>query len=488
MIGYTTYRRAWVPSAISVITTALLYYFGTGLSGIGWLVFMAPLPVLVVSQRLSLRSTLLVSFFAYFLGQLNIVPYFLIFAPPPIVISITLLSAILFAAAVALFRAETFAMKSWLAVFVFPVLWTSFEFIQSLLSPNGTAGSIAYTQTNFPALIQIASITGLWGVTFIVALIPAALAVVWKVRDNRRNLLQALIPPVVIVASVLIFGWIRLSEPRPGKPVFVGLAATDTTVKYFRSTDAEKSLSVVHEYAGRASDLAKFGAKAALLPEKFTSITKKSDSTVYSIFAAAARQEGIVIIAGLNYIADRADTNVAAVFLPDGRVLSYDKRYLVPGFEARYFSGDEPLTFKFGSSIAGVEICKDMDFQSWSRRYGRIGVNILFVPAWDFTVDGELHMDMAVMRGVENGFSIVRCAQQGLLTVSDYRGEIIAKQSSSSSPEVLLLSSVSPGPGGTLYSRLGDWFGWLSVVVFLFLIGSMISGRRRRKRLSNSAA
>ena len=52
--------------------------------------------------------------------------------------------------------------------------------------------------------------------------------------------------------------------------------------------------------------------------------------------------------------------------------------------------------------------------------------SLLLVPAWDFDVDGWLHGRMAILRGVESGFSIVRAPKQGILTVTDDRGRVLA--------------------------------------------------------------
>jgi apolipoprotein N-acyltransferase len=112
---------------------------------------------------------------------------------------------------------------------------------------------------------------------------------------------------------------------------------------------------------------------------------------------------------------------------------------------------------------AGVAICKDMDFPAWTRRYAAAGARVLFVPAWDFGEDAWLHGRMAVLRGVEGGFAVARAAQEGLLTASDACGRIVAERRSDSEEEVMLECSVPAGPGDTLYSRWGDWFGWLNV-------------------------
>jgi apolipoprotein N-acyltransferase len=183
----------------------------------------------------------------------------------------------------------------------------------------------------------------------------------------------------------------------------------------------------------------------------------------------------VFIIAGLNEIEPHHNVNTAIVFTPlDYKILlEYDKRYPIPGLEANYRPGFAPRMFRFRQVDAGIQICKDMDFPSWSREYGKRNARVLFVPAWDFDEDGEFHARMAIVRGVENGFSVVRCAQQGLLTISDYTGRVVAEESSSSSPVVLLLGAVAPGPGNTFYVVAGDWFGWLNLIFVCVLIPSL---------------
>jgi apolipoprotein N-acyltransferase len=52
--------------------------------------------------------------------------------------------------------------------------------------------------------------------------------------------------------------------------------------------------------------------------------------------------------------------------------------------------------------------------------------NLLLVPTWDFNLDRWLHARMAVLRAVENGFALARSARNGLFTLSDNRGRILA--------------------------------------------------------------
>jgi hypothetical protein len=77
------------------------------------------------------------------------------------------------------------------------------------------------------------------------------------------------------------------------------------------------------------------------------------------------------------------------------------------------------------------------------------------------------------MRAVEDGFSLVRSARRGLLTVADNRGRIVAETASNAAPFSRLLTTVPAGHNGTLFLLLGDWFGWGAIALLLFvLVGS----------------
>jgi apolipoprotein N-acyltransferase len=126
-----------------------------------------------------------------------------------------------------------------------------------------------------------------------------------------------------------------------------------------------------------------------------------------------------------------------------------------------------------------MQICKDMDFPALSREYGAKRVGLLLVPAWDFTLDAWLHDRMAVLRGVESGFTIARAAKQGLLTVSDDRGRILAQQDAATVPFASLVATAPVRHDDTLYTRFGDWFAWLNVATLGLLLAGAAIGRRR---------
>jgi len=144
-----------------------------------------------------------------------------------------------------------------------------------------------------------------------------------------------------------------------------------------------------------------------------------------------------------------------------------------------YTPGTALTSFKVLGRAAGaswgVAICKDFDFTEPARAYGRAGVGLMLAPAWDFHVDGSWHGHMAVMRAVEDGFSLARSARNGVLTVADDRGRIVAETASDAAPIALLMSSVRVGHDETLFLLLGDWFGWFAIALLASVVARRVS-------------
>jgi len=470
--------------ALATLASGILFFFSVGLNGIGALPWLAPVPVLAASLSASKRAAGLASFIAYALCGLSVFSFMLRVAPPVAAVAIVLLPAVFFALAILAARRAAARLDPALAVFAFPAVWTAYEYLSFAGSPHGTAGSLAYTQMGFLPLIQVASLTGITGITFILMLVPSGLALAWHFRKDRRSMMRALAGPLAVFLLAMAWGGFRLAQPAVGDPLRVGLTSTDSTIEQAFLTDKPaEALPVVRDYARRAAELARRGASIAVLPEKFVGVVPGDEAEIDRVLGDAAKAGHITLVAGLNRIGRPDAHNAAVVFPPDGGPpREYDKIHMLPGFEDIYRIGAGPLHLSVGNAHAGIAICKDMDFPALTRVYGRAGTGILFVPAWDFVRDAHLHSRMAVLRGVENGFAIVRTAQQGLLTVSDDRGRILAEAVSPVTGETFLVADVHPGAGHTLYSRAGDWFAWvvlagLALLLFGSAYGKATSGR-----------
>jgi apolipoprotein N-acyltransferase len=75
------------------------------------------------------------------------------------------------------------------------------------------------------------------------------------------------------------------------------------------------------------------------------------------------------------------------------------------------------------------------------------------------------------MRGVEDGFALVRAANEGLVSASDAEGRLVAMKTDAPTGLTMIVADLPLGPGPTLYVRIGDVFAWLCAALVL-LIGA----------------
>jgi apolipoprotein N-acyltransferase len=223
--------------------------------------------------------------------------------------------------------------------------------------------------------------------------------------------------------------------------------------------------------------LAAQGAKIVVLPEMTALVHDTISGEIDTLFEQAARTSHTQILLGVLHVTGPSGAPVAA--FNEARLYSdaaaptvvYRKHHLVPVLEGQTTPGNGFSTVSQPLGKIGLEICRDMDYSDPARHYGQEGVGLLLVPAWDMNIDRWWHGHMALMRGVENGYSIVRVAKQGFLTVSDDRGRVLAE--ATNTPEhsfTTLMATVPVRHDPTLYQSWGDWFAWLALVLSAGLI------------------
>ena len=463
----------------SLSASGLAIFFGSGVHPAWWFTWIAPLPVLLLARYLTGRRCFIVASSAWFLGGFNEWKYLhrVLEIPALMVVISLLVPAFIFGVGTVLFRHFLIRNAIWRAATIFATVWVSYEYLLAEISPHSTFGNLAYTQMNAVAIVQLASVTGVWGISFLLLFVPAAVAAMLgsKAEPHRRRLL--IISAIAVVVAVVGFGEWRLYTAPPTTTVKVGLMASDVRASLFPQKD-NLGLAVYREYSARLDLLAKQGAEVIVLPEKIALLSDAAVQEMDQLFATAAALNKVSVVVGVDHtFSDKKALNQAKLFSPDGTLVAeYDKHHLVPVFEARDRPGINRSVWEHSSGKWGLQVCKDMDFPKLSREYGREGTALMLVPAWDFVEDDWLHSRMAIMRSVEDGFAMVRSAKQGLLTVNDDRGRVLAQQSSSAAPFSILIASVSLGHSKTVYSRFGDWFAWLNIVLLLATV-SIPAGR-----------
>ena len=166
----------------------------------------------------------------------------------------------------------------------------------------------------------------------------------------------------------------------------------------------------------------------------------------------------------------KADNKVVWI-TPDGEVKwRYLKARPVPGAEPIVDGDDIIPVDQTGFGAMASVICFDMDHPAYIRQAGRSGTDVMLVPSNDYPAIVPFHTYMALFRGIENGFSIVRAQVVASPLPSIIRGApwqrlIISRRSRRWS------RTFQPTGSRRLSSVVGDLFAWLSMVGFVTLVG-----------------
>jgi hypothetical protein len=145
-----TKSSQWLRVALGMLLAGTAYYFGTGPEAIGALVWVAPLPVLIPAFTLGTGQAVVLSLGASLLGGLNMVSYLSGIVPKPLPAAAIVIPAAAYTGSILLARRAARTLAPALAVLAFPTAWTSYEYALSVISPHGTAGSLAYTKKFLP--------------------------------------------------------------------------------------------------------------------------------------------------------------------------------------------------------------------------------------------------------------------------------------------------------------------------------------------------
>lgn len=464
MASNVDFRRAGTVFAATIVSAALAY-LGTSLHPQPWLTWLAPLPLAWIAPRIQARWLALAAFAAGVLGALSHWHYLhgVIALPLGVIVPATLAPGIMLALCLLLFRRLLLRGRHVAAVLAAPALWVAIEYVRALTSPHGTFDNMAYTQMDMLPVLQLASVTGLWGISFLLMLVPLGWAVALMRDTALRTRIAVSAIVILALGATLVFGMARLRAPAV-ESLRIGLVSLEKPIRPALASPEGQALQ--QGYVAAIDRLAAAGARVVVTPE--TSFAT-ADTSVPA-FADAAQRHGLILAAGVDAKgAADGERNAQWVFRADlSSPATYAKHHLIPGFEAQYTPGTS-YTMLDGSPRIGLAVCKDMDFHDIGRAYAERHAQLLLVPAWDFGVDGWLHGRMAIMRGVESGFAIARAARSGRLTLSDDRGRVVA-EASSEEHDAEVVGDLPLHASRTLYAQWGDWFVWLDLALLAFVL------------------
>lgn len=447
---------------LATLLSGAMFYLSQGIDNVWVLAWFAPVPLLWLAYgKTPLWQLVLASLAAILAGSIYSLQCYYGLIPPVIFLEVVGPQAMLFPLAVVLARAIQRRSTPFVTLFAFPACWAAFEFLSEFAAPNGTYGSFAYSQVSAPVLIQSASLFGLYGVTFLLCLFANTVTMAFRARRETALTIGL---GVAICAANVVFGLVRLAQPQPDTLRVAAMVDETAMVKAWHARTLPELLAADDTYANAIRRAAAQGARFVVTPEGGIVATAKLRAAILAPLVAVSNQTGTQIIAGVSQSKPAGD--LAMAIWPDGTLQRYDKRHLVPILEDRFTPGHD--SGWLGHDRA-VTICKDMDFPRTIRRLAAKGVRLMGVPAGDFGKDAWIHARMAILRGVENGFALVRAAGNGFVTASDAEGRIVASKMDTPTGLTMIVADLPLGPGPTLYTRIGNVFAWLCITFLLWI-------------------
>ena len=386
---------------------------------------------------------------------------------------------------------------------VFPFTRAAFEFLTLWPNPLGTYGALAYSQVSNAYLTQLVSITGLWGVTFLVSWFASTVNWIWEEGLAWQHIRRGLTIFGGIMLIVLLYGMIRLTyfQPQPGTVRIHGIDEADYT-RYewdtklwpLSETDSQAfraMMTPVYErYLQATVREAQAGAQIVTWPEVAIEGYREDVDAVLARAQDIARQEGIYLAVGLNMIGPNSGPegeNRLAIIDPRGEVVVDQLKYGCQAFNMYDF--EIPTVDTPYGKLAAV-ICCDLDFPYVVRQVSQKGVDILLNPSFEPTAENIMaHSQMVPFRAIENGVPIFRPTSMGLSLAIDPYGRTLGSMDATRVTERVFVMQLPNHHIHTIYSVIGELFGWMLVLGFLvILIWAIYQGRKTHKLKSQTSS
>jgi apolipoprotein N-acyltransferase len=429
--------------------------------GLGLLAWVAPVPFLRYlrltsgwKSRLALVGTL----FAAWVGAVAKI----VTTPIPLAL------APAFAAPTALFATAPYIVHGWLAprwngaarFLVFPSVVAISEWAQSALTPFGTWGSVANTQLDDLALLQIAALTGAAGVSFLVSLAATVLEAI--LAEGLGKARAAAAWTAGLVAAAHLGGAARLAlsagDARPTE--LVAAVGTDSTMSGLPLPSPETIRAWEEGLLARTRRAAAAGARLAVWTEAATLVRPGDEPRFLERISEVAREHRMDVVAGyvVPLSTDPLRFENKYVYVRAGGEIhhSYLKNHPVPGEPAVPGDRPSPVVATEHGRIAGA-ICYDYDFPRLVLAHAERRVDLVALPSSDWRGIDPIHTQMAALRAIEGGHSILRSTRWGLSAGIDPEGRLRGSVSHFDDAGRLLLVRLPRTGVVTPYAVLGDW-------------------------------
>ncbi|BDI28783.1 hypothetical protein CCAX7_008340 [Capsulimonas corticalis] len=319
---------------------------------------------------------------------------------------------------------------------------------------------LAISQYKQITLIQIASLTGIWGVSLLLWLTNAAIADAVLRRSGRTKPLAI---AAASIAAAMAFGWWTLRAEKAGPSLRVAAIqdfSGDETGDL--APPPPPNVEIDREKMTRAA--AAQGAKLIVWSEECLGSGFNPDNPRDGT-TALARQTGAFLAVGYSDAHRPKPYNCAGLVSPEGKLLgAHHKVHLYLGESESVTVGGRPTSYASPLGRIGMEVCFDSCYTNITRAVAASGAQLIAMPNYDPPtprgVLHDLHVAFLPFRAVENHVPFVRSDSNGHSQVVDAYGRMIGL-SPLYAPDILVRNVAMGDGGGTPFTRWGDWLAYL---------------------------
>jgi len=394
----------------------------------------------------------------------------------------------------------------WIA-FLCATAWVGPEWVRGWMFGGFGWNALGVALHNNLALIQIADITGVWGLSFVVAFVN--LIAVVTVRRLLGEIGRVRLRPhydfsltMALVVVIFSYGVRGLLKKEDGTPLRV--AAIQANIPQNEKFDAESAKKIMERYASLTDLALKLDPQLLIWPESSVPGGIFSSKETFDFVNGFTGKPGLNLLVGTDDFDEKDSYNAAVLLADKGKEPQiYHKIHLVPFGEyiplrhsfplfAWFAGGMVPGDFKAGTDYTVLVaqtppvkiaplICFEDTLGDLTRRFVLNGAQVLVNvtnDGWFQKTEGaQQHLDNAILRAVETRRPLVRAANTGLTCFVDRCGRVT--QTAPLFTESMLTGNVNIQHNGAIsfYTKYGDLIPIISLSVICILLITNVFGR-----------
>jgi len=391
--------------------------------------------------------------------------------------------------------------------FLTPMIWVALEYLRSFLLTGFPWANLSYSQyLNLP-FIQMADITGTYGLSFVILLVNATLFWILHQWSQKTFPVREVVLTLLVLLGFMLYGYIKMRTvdqqilQQPSLKVGLVQGNIDQSIKWDESFQKE----TLRIYERLSLKVAEKKPDLIIWPETATPFFFQEAIEYQPIVLDIPKKTNAFLLFGSpSFKLEKGKVshyNSAYMVAPSGELMGrYDKIHLVPYGEyvplgeilplgslgegiGNFKSGKVIYNFSLPQGRFGVLICFEIIFPDLCRRFVKKGADFLVTitnDAWfGRTSAAYQHFSIAVFRAVENRVFIARAANTGITGFIDPKGKILKKGEIFT--EEAMIDTIRLSKTKTFYTLYGDVFTWICSGFSLLLLGYALLQKKRKK-------